>query len=152
MLPAVLPAWLSAAFDIPLIIVVHVAITRGKLAGMIVGLVMGYSQDAMAAGVLGINGVAKIVAGFSGGLLKEKFFVRSLTNRLITVFGAVIVATVMKLIILYLFALPAPDLLSPTFIFALVNNTIFVLLGSSALERLEIRIGIRREEEIHLES
>lgn len=119
---------------------------------MMVGLVMGYSQDAMAAGVLGINGVAKIVAGFSGGLLKEKFFVRSLTNRLITVFGAVIVATVMKLIILYLFALPAPDLLSPTFIFALVNNTIFVLLGSSALERLEIRIGIRREEEIHLES
>ncbi len=118
---------------------------------MIVGLVMGYSQDALAAGVLGINGMAKIIAGFCGGLLREKLFVRSMTNRLITVFGAVIVATVMKLVILYLFALPAPYLLSPIFIFALVNNTIFALLGSSVLERLETKIGLRREEEIHLE-
>lgn len=152
MLPAIFPVWLSAAFDIPLIIVVHMAITRGKLAGMATGAVMGYTQDALTAGILGVNGLAKIIAGFAGGLLREKFFVRSLTNRLITVFGAVTVATIMKLMVLYLFALPAPYLLSPMFIFSLLNNTIFSLLGSSALERLEIKIGIRREEEIHLES
>lgn len=145
------PAWLSGAFDIPLVIVVHVAITRGKLAGMLAGLLMGYSQDALAAGILGINGLSKIAAGYTGGLLREKFLVRSMTNRLIAVFGAVVIATFSKLIILFLFALPAPSFLSFPFLLAFFTNTALALFTSSVLERIEVRIGLRKEEEIHLE-
>ncbi len=151
MLPAVFPVWLSSAFDIPLVITVHVAITRGKLTGMAGGLLLGYSQDALAAGILGVNGLSKIAAGYTGGLLKEKFFVRSLTNRLIAVLGAVVIATFSKLIILFLFAMPAPPFLSLPFLLAFFTNTALALFGSSALERVEVRIGLRKEEEIHLE-
>ncbi|MCJ7499017.1 rod shape-determining protein MreD, partial [bacterium] len=70
-IPVVLPDWFVGGFDLPLIIVLHVAMARGKIPGMMTGLVMGFLQDAMSGGVLGFNGVSKIIAGYMGGFLKE---------------------------------------------------------------------------------
>jgi rod shape-determining protein MreD len=148
--PVILPGWFVDGFDLPLIITLHVAMTRGKIPGMMAGLVIGYFQDAMSGGVLGFNGVSKIIAGYMGGYLKEKFFVRSMAHRTASVAGAVFMALLGKAAILALFAQPRPSLLSTQFLWGFVGNTLFALLIHALLDRFEAAFGIRAEEELSL--
>jgi rod shape-determining protein MreD len=148
--PVILPAWFVDGFDLPLIVVLHVAMTRGKNAGMLTGLGVGYLQDAMSGGVLGFNGISKIVAGYLGGYLQEKFFVRSLAHRTASVAGAVFMALLVKVAVLALFAQPGPSLLSTQFVWGFAGNTLFTLLAHNLLVRLETVLGIRVEEELSL--
>jgi rod shape-determining protein MreD len=148
--PAVLPGWFVDGFDLPLIITVHVAMSRGKIPGMMTGLVIGYLQDAMSGGVLGFNGVSKIIAGYMGGYLKEKFFVRSMTHRTATVAGAVFIALLARVAVLALFAQPRPSLFSTQFFWGFAGNTLFALLVHALLDRFETVFGIRAEEELSL--
>ena len=148
--PAVLPGWFVDGFDLPLIIVLHIAMTRGKIPGMMTGLVIGYLQDAMSGGVIGFNGISKIIAGYVGGYLKEKFFVRSMTHRTASVAGAVFMALLAKIAVLALFAQPRPSLLSAQFFWGFVGNTLLALLIHALLVRFETVFGIRAEEELSL--
>ena len=148
--PAVLPVWFIYGFDLPLILVLHIAMTRGKIAGMIAGVGIGYLQDALSGTVLGFNGVSKIVAGFMGGYLKEKFFVRSLAHRTASVAGAVFVALLVRIGVLALFAQPGPSLFSLQFLWGLIGNTFFALLIHSLLDLFEKGLRIRVEGELSL--
>jgi rod shape-determining protein MreD len=148
--PFILPDWFVAGFDLPLIITVHVAMTRGKVPGMMTGLAMGYLQDAMSGGVLGFNGISKIVAGYTGGYLREKFFVRSLGHRTATVAGAVFLALLGKALVYELFGHPRPLLFSGLFVWGFAGNTLFTLLINALLDRFEAVFGIRAEEELSL--
>lgn len=148
--PFVLPYWFTAGVDLPLVIVIHVAITRGKEPAMYTGLFLGYLQDAMAGGIVGVNAVAKIIAGFTGGFLREKFFMRNVVHRAISVAGAVLFDILSKVVVLALFAQPRPGLLSPYMIWAFFGN-LFLALGTHyALSRAETVLGIRQEEELSL--
>jgi rod shape-determining protein MreD len=138
-IPFIFPQWLAAGIDLPLVLAAHIAVTWGKIAGMLSGLVLGYFQDALSGGILGINGVGKIIAGFTGGVLREKFFVNSLTHRLGSLFGAITAGS-----------LPAPPFASLMVVWAITVNTLFALIINSFLERFEMRIGIRVEEELSL--
>lgn len=149
-IPVIFPQWVAQGIDLPLIIVVHMALTRGKGSGMVSGLVLGYVQDALSGGVLGFNGLAKIVAGFTGGLLREKFYVRSTAHRSISVAGAVLAFLLIKVATLALFAQPYPSLLSAPFLWALAGNTVSAMLIHVLLDRFEASFGIRSEEEIRL--
>jgi rod shape-determining protein MreD len=149
-IPIIFPQWVAQGIDLPLVIVVHMALTRGKTSGMVSGLVLGYLQDALSGGILGINGLSKIVAGFTGGLLREKFSVRSTAHRSISVAGAVLSFLIIKILILVLFAQPYPSLLSASFLWALVGNTAAALLIHVLLDRFETSFGIRPEGEIRL--
>ena len=137
-------------FDLPLIIVIHVALTRGKTSGMVSGLLLGYLQDAMSGGVLGFNGVSKIIGGFTGGYLKDKFFARSMAHRLASVAGAVFLALLTKIAALVLFSQPHPLIFSSRFLWGFAGNTVFGLTIHALLERFESMIGIRAEEELSL--
>jgi len=149
-IPSVLPAWIASGIDIPLVLAAHMAVTWGKISGMFSGLVLGYLQDALSGGILGVNGIGKIICGFTGGVLREKFFVNSLAHRLGSLFGAITAGVLSKLLILNLFSLPAPPLASMMVVWAIVINTIFALVINSFLERFEMRIGVRVEEELSL--
>lgn len=149
-IPSVLPAWMVAGIDVPLVLAAHVAVTWGKVPGMFSGLVLGYFQDALSGGIIGINGIGKIIGGFTGGVLREKFFVNSLAHRLGSIFGAVTAGVISKLLILNIFSLSAPPLVSMMVALAIVVNTFFALVTNSFLERFEMRIGIRVEEELSL--
>ena len=148
--PVIMPDWFVDGFDLPLIITVHIAISRGKIPGMMTGLVMGYLQDALGGGVLGINGISKIVAGYVGGYLKEKFFVGSMAHRTATVSGAVFVALLGKVGVLALFAQPRPPLLSAQLLWGFAGNTLLALLAHALLDRFESFLGIKGEEELSL--
>lgn len=149
-IPVILPQWIAQGIDLPLIIVVHIALTRGKGSGMMSGLVLGYVQDALSGGALGFNGLAMIVAGFTGGFLREKFFVQSTAHRSISVAGAVLAFLLAKVATLALFAQPYPPLLSAPFLWALAGNTASAMLIHVLLGRFEASFGIRSEEEIRL--
>lgn len=148
--PVILPDWFVDGFDLPLIITVHVAMSKGKIPGMTAGLVMGYLQDAMSGGVLGFNGISKIIAGYTGGYLKEKFFIRSLAHRTISVAGAVFMALLAKVFVFALFAQPGPSFFSTQFFWGFVGNTLLALLIHGLLDRFETFFGIREEEELSL--
>ncbi|MGD8353897.1 MAG: rod shape-determining protein MreD [Pseudomonadota bacterium] len=144
------PDWMVGGFDLPLIVVIHVALTRGKTAGMLSGLILGYFQDAMSGGILGFNGVSKVLGGFTGGYLKEKFFMRSVAHRLASVAGAVLMALLTKAAVLSLFSQPHPPVISSPFLWGFTGNTFFALVIHALLERFETMLGIRTEEELSL--
>lgn len=148
--PFILPYWFTAGVDLPLLVVIHIAITRGKQPAMFSGLLLGYFQDAMAGGVLGVNAIAKIIAGYTGGYLREKFFMRNVAHRAISVAGAVMFAILSKVVVLALFAQPRPGLLSPYLIWAFLGNSMLALGVHYVLSRLETASGIRQEEELSL--
>ncbi len=149
-IPFVFPQWLAAGIDLPLVMAAHIAVTWGKVAGMLSGMVLGYFQDALSGGILGVNGIGKIIGGFTGGFLREKFFVNSLAHRLGSLSGAIIAGVLSKLLILHLFSLPGPALASLMVVWAMAVNTLFALIINSFLERFETRIGVRAEEELSL--
>ncbi|TNF46604.1 rod shape-determining protein MreD [bacterium] len=149
-IPFVFPQWLAAGIDLPLVLAAHIAVTWGKITGMLSGLILGYFQDALSGGILGINGIGKIIVGFTGGVLREKFFVNSLAHRLGSLFGAITAGVLSKLLILHLFSLPAPSPASLMVVWAVIGNTLFALIINSFLERFEMRIGVRVEEELSL--
>ena len=149
-IPVVLPGWFVDGFDLPLLITIHVAMSRGKIPGMMTGLLLGYLQDAMSGGVLGFNGVSKVIAGYVGGYLKEKFFVRSMTHRTASVAGAVFMALLARVAVLALFAQPRPSLFSTQLFWGFAGNTLLALLVHALLGRFEAVFGIRVEEELSL--
>lgn len=148
--PLILPGWLADGFDLPLVITIHVALSRGKTPGMLSGLLLGYCQDAMSGAVLGFNGVSKIIGGFMGGYLKEKFFVRSMAHRTASVAGAVFLALLAKVAAYSLFDQPSPSMFSIQFLWSFTGNTLLALLVHALLERFETMFGIRAEEELSL--
>jgi rod shape-determining protein MreD len=150
--PLVTPHWLAVGFELPLIVTVHIAVTRGKIRGMVSGMLLGYLQDALAGGIIGINGVAKILAGYMGGMLREKFFVNSLRHRLGSIFGAVAMGIIGKMGVISLFSLPLPSTSSLFLLWVVPLNTAFALLLHILLNHLEMRIGIRGEDELNLGS
>ena len=71
LLALVLQAWLPrllgrfALFDLPLVVTVYFALgRRSPIQGMFTGCVLGLFQDALTHHAIGINGVAKTVAGY----------------------------------------------------------------------------------------
>ncbi len=150
LVPMILPGWYLVGVDLALIPVIHFALTRGTLSGMMTGALVGYMQDAMTGGVLGINGVTKVVAGYTGGVLKEKLFVRGIGHRAISVSGAVIFSILSKFAVLALFGQAGPSIVSPFLFWAFLGNTILALGFHALLSRFEIASGIRQEEELSL--
>jgi rod shape-determining protein MreD len=148
--PLALPYWLTAGVDLPLLVVIHIAITGGKMPAMFTGLLLGYLQDAMSGGILGVNAIAKIIAGYTGGYLREKFFVHDIAHRATSVSGAVLISILSKVAVLALFAQPRPGLLSPYLIWAVIGNSLLALGAHYVLSRIETASGIRQEEELSL--
>jgi rod shape-determining protein MreD len=89
----VLQAWLPrllhgyAWFDLPLVVTVYFALARRNvIQGTLLGAGMGLFEDALTTHAIGVNGVAKTVAGFLAGSLGVRIDVEDHTVRLIVTF------------------------------------------------------------------
>jgi rod shape-determining protein MreD len=94
--------------DIPLIVVLLLALRRGPEFGCLGGFAAGLLQDAAAGGLLGVQGLTKAVAGFVVGGVGTRL---SVTQPLVQVPGLVFVSMVEGLgrfALLKLFHFPAP--------------------------------------------
>lgn len=77
-----------AMVDFLLVVVVFTALAAGPVAGLLVGTVAGLAQDALAGGILGIEGLAKSLVGVAVGVLAQQFIVSGSLPRLVVFAGA----------------------------------------------------------------
>lgn len=94
--------------DIPLVVVVMLALRRGPEFGCLAGLVAGLLQDATTGGLLGVQALTKALVGFAIGASGARL---SVTSPLVQVPGLVLLTVVEGLVrfgLLQMFRFPAP--------------------------------------------
>jgi rod shape-determining protein MreD len=94
--------------DLPLIMVVLMALRRGPEFGCLAGFVTGLLQDAAAGGLIGVQGLTKAVIGFGIGMAGERLRV---SQPLVQVLGLVVLTFVeglARFALLQIFRFPAP--------------------------------------------
>jgi rod shape-determining protein MreD len=94
--------------DIPLVVVVMLALRRGPEFGCVAGLVAGLLQDVTSGGLLGVQALTKALAGFAIGASGARL---SATSPLVQVPGLVLLTVAEGLVrfgILQVFRFPAP--------------------------------------------
>src|SRR5262245_49906639 len=94
--------------DIPLIVVVLLALRRGPEFGCLGGFAAGLLQDAVGGGLLGIQACTKALMGFGIGALGGRFWV---SQPLVQVPGLVVLSLcegLVRFMLLKLFHFPAP--------------------------------------------
>jgi len=93
--------------ELPVVLVVLLALARGPEVGCLLGFALGLGQDALVAGPLGLHALSKSVVGFVAGELPRWCLV---SNPVVPV-GATILATVvdgvLRFAVLQLFHYPA---------------------------------------------
>lgn len=82
-----------------LIIIVIIALLRGKYSGAFTGLIAGLLQDMMFSKVIGINALIYFLIGYAVGLLDDKVF----KENLVLPFVTILISTFTYHILYYLF-------------------------------------------------
>jgi rod shape-determining protein MreD len=88
-LQALLPRYMHgyAWFDLPLVVTVYFALVRrDPIQGMLMGGSLGIFEDALTHHAIGVNGIAKTVAGFLAGSVGVRIDVENHTIRLMLTF------------------------------------------------------------------
>ncbi len=70
-----------ANLDLPLVVVVLTALSRGPLAGLWTGTAVGFLQDMLSGGIVGVSGLCKSVVGVAAGVAGERLLVTALWQR-----------------------------------------------------------------------
>ena len=70
-----------ANLDLPLIVVVLAALSRGPLAGLWTGTAVGLFQDVLSGGIVGVSGLCKSVVGVAAGVAGERLLVTASWQR-----------------------------------------------------------------------
>lgn len=88
-----------AILDLPLIVTIFFAVSRrSPIAGTLTGAVIGLLQDALSNRPIGVNGIAKAIAGYIASSIGVQVDVEALTTRLLMNF----VFCLLQSLILYL--------------------------------------------------
>lgn len=142
----VLQAWLPrllgpyAWFDLPLVVTVYFALgRRSPIQGTLMGASMGIFEDALTHHAIGINGIAKTVAGFLAASVGiridvENFTIRLILNFLLSLLASAIYVFVYRILL-------GLDLQWTWFteFFKAIGNSVIALVLFPALDRLQIR-------------
>jgi rod shape-determining protein MreD len=142
----VLQAWLPrllhgyAWFDLPLVVTVYFALARrDAIQGTLMGSGMGLFEDALTTHAIGVNGVAKTVAGFLAGSVGVRIDVEDHTVRLILTF---LLSLLSSAIYVFIFRILLGLGLEWSWLVELVKagvNTLIALVLFHLLDRLKIR-------------
>lgn len=142
----VLQAWLPrimgsyAWFDLPLVVTIYFALgRRSPIQGTLMGAVMGLFEDALSHHAIGINGIAKTVAGFLAASVGVRIEVENHFVRLLLSFALSLVASGMYFFT-YRFLLGLTlDWSWLTELFRAAGNALIAVVGFPLLDRLQIR-------------
>ena len=74
--------------DLAIIILVYLALTRGRSYGMVFGFLIGFLSDVFTPGTLGLGALVKCLIGFTLGSFKDNLYLESLYSK-----GAVVFLT-----------------------------------------------------------
>lgn len=67
--------------DLPLVVVVLAALSRGTLAGLWTGTAAGLAQDLLSGGIIGVSGLCKSVVGVAAGVAGQRLLVTATWQR-----------------------------------------------------------------------
>jgi rod shape-determining protein MreD len=88
-MPLWVPVWMPRLiqFDLPMVVTVYFALVRrDPIQGTLMGASLGLFEDALTQHAIGVNGVAKTVAGFLAGSVGVRIDVENHTIRLMLTF------------------------------------------------------------------
>jgi rod shape-determining protein MreD len=141
----VLQAWLPrvlgrfAFFDLPLVITVYFALgRRSPIQGTFMGACMGLFEDALSHHAIGVNGVAKTVAGFLAASVGVRVDVENHTIRLVLNFLLSLASSGLVVFVSrYMLGLDL-EWSWYTVLFTAVGNSLIALIIFPLLDRLQI--------------
>jgi rod shape-determining protein MreD len=142
----VLQAWLPrvlgnyAWFDLPLVVTVYFALgRRSPIQGTLMGAGMGLFEDALTHHAIGVNGVAKTVAGFLAASVGIRIDVENFTIRLLFVFMLSLVGSVVYVFVYRVLLGLELEWNWYTELFKAVGNSLIAMVLFPLLDRLQIR-------------
>jgi rod shape-determining protein MreD len=142
----VLQAWLPrvlgryAWFDLPLVVTVYFALgRRSPIQGTLMGAGMGLFEDALTHHAIGINGVAKTVAGFLAASVGIRIDVENFTIRLLFVFMLSLVASVVYVFVYRVLLGLDLEWNWYTELFKAVGNSLIAMVLFPLLDRLQMK-------------
>jgi rod shape-determining protein MreD len=149
----VLQAWLPqvlgghAWFDLPLVITVYFALgRRNPIQGTLMGGTMGLFEDALTHHAVGVNGIAKTVAGFLAASVGVRIDVENRTIRLAMIFLLSLLSSAIYFFVFRFLLGLELEWSWLTELFKAIGNSVIALAVFPLLDRLQIReqgIGIR---------
>ncbi|HXR39670.1 MAG TPA: rod shape-determining protein MreD [Terracidiphilus sp.] len=142
----VLQAWLPrllgryAWFDLPLVVTVYFALgRRSPIQGTLMGAAMGLFEDALTHHAIGVNGVAKSLAGFLAASVGVRIDVENHTIRLVLNFLlSLLSSAVVVFVSRFLLGLDL-EWSWYTVLFTAVGNSVIALVLFPLLDRLQVR-------------
>jgi rod shape-determining protein MreD len=142
----VLQAWLPRVignyiwFDLPLVVTVYFALgRRNPIQGTIMGAAMGLFEDALSHRAIGINGIAKTLAGFLAASVGIRIEVDNQAVRLLLNFSFSVLASLVYLVV-YRFLLGlALNWSWLTELFRAIGNSLIGLVLFPMLDRFRMK-------------
>jgi rod shape-determining protein MreD len=142
----VLQAWLPrvmgrfAWFDLPLVVTVYFALgRRSPIQGTLMGASMGLFEDALTHHAIGVNGIAKTVAGFLAASVGVRIDVDNFTVRLLFIFVLSILASLIYVFVTRFLLGMELEFSWFTELFKAIGNSVIAILTFPLLDRLQIR-------------
>lgn len=93
--------------DLPVVLVVLLALRRGPEVGCVIGFALGLAQDVLAGGPLGLHALSKSVIGFVAGDLPRWCLVANPLVPVVAAVAATLVDGALRFAVLQLFHYPA---------------------------------------------
>jgi len=141
----VLQAWLPRVlgryvwFDLPLVVTIYFALSRrSPIQGMLMGGGMGLFEDALSHHAIGINGIAKTIAGFLAASVGIRIDVENHTIRVLLSFLLSLLCSSIYIFIYRVLLGLDMEWSWLTELFKAVGNSIIVLVLFPLLDRTEI--------------
>ncbi len=103
-------------FDLAIVILVYVALTRGANYGLVFGFLIGFLLDIFTPQTLGLGALVKCLIGFTLGSFKDNLYLESLYSK----GGLIFFALILNDFLYYIFTTG-------------VNSSIFRILGNYSL-------------------
>jgi rod shape-determining protein MreD len=141
----VLQAWLPRAlgeyawFDLPLVITVYFALgRRSPILGTLMGAALGLFEDALTHHAIGVNGIAKCVAGFLAASVGVRIDVENRTIRLMLTFLLSLVSSALVAFVSRFLLGLDQEWRWYTVLYTGLGNAVFALFLFPILDRLQI--------------
>ncbi|MDR3774299.1 MAG: rod shape-determining protein MreD [Terracidiphilus sp.] len=142
----VLQAWLPrvlgpyAWFDLPLVITVYFALDRrSPIQGTLMGAAMGLFEDALSHHAIGVNGIAKTIAGFLAASIGVRIDVENHTIRLLLTFLLSLLSSGLVVFVSRFMLGLDLDWRWYVALFTALGNSLIAVVLFPLLDRLEIR-------------
>ncbi len=141
-LQALLPRFMGhwVYFDLPLVVTVYFALgRRSPIQGMIMGGFVGIFEDALTHHALGINGIAKTVAGYLAASVGIRIDVQNTIIRLLLNFALSLLCSAIYLFVYRVLLGMDFDWNWMRMLFEAIGNSVIALFLFPTLDRFQVR-------------